>query len=288
MLTGISKLGIKSIELGYNFTASRLNKIASLLADFNINVISVHNFCPLPPQNIFHRFFTNYYFLSSLTENERECAVKYTKQTINTAENLNAKIVVIHAGTIEMDTEYIKALINLYNLGKIHSEEANSLREKILQLREEKKEPYLRATLKSLDEITEYALKKGIKIGLENRYYPNEIPNNEEAAFFLKELNSKGLVYWHDVGHAQAQERLSIIKKDSLLDSLNGYLFGFHLHGINGLKDHISPLSGDFDFSQISTYLTRANLLKVIEAHQPASSDELKETLRYFASCGWL
>ena len=288
MLAAISKLGIKSIELGYNFTASRLNEITSLLAEFGVNIVSVHNFCPLPPQNIFHRFFTNYYFLSSLTENERECAVKYTKQTIDTAENLKAKIVVIHAGTIEMDTKCIKALIDLYNLGKIDSEEANNLREKILQLREEKKEPYLRATMKSLDEITEYAFKKGIKVGLENRYYPNEIPNNEESALFLKELHNRGLVYWHDIGHAQAQERLGIIKKNSLLDSLSRYLFGFHLHGIKGLKDHISPLSGDFDFSQISAYLTRDNLLKVIEAHQPTSSDELKETLGYFKLQGWL
>ncbi|MDD5585286.1 MAG: TIM barrel protein, partial [Candidatus Omnitrophica bacterium] len=241
-----------------------------------------------PPQNIFHRFFTNYYYLSSLVENERKCAIKYTKQTIDTAVSLNAKIVVIHAGTIEMDIKPIKALIDLYNLGKIHSEEANDLREKISKLRKEKKEPYLYATGKSLDEITEYAFKRGIKIGLENRYYPNEIPSNEEAVFFLKELNGKGLVYWHDVGHAQAQERLGMIEKGSLLDSFSGYLYGFHLHGIKGLKDHISPLSGDFDFSQISTYLARGNLLKVIEAHQPASSEELKEALKHFAACGWL
>ena len=288
ILTGISKLGIKSVELGYNFTVSRLNEIRLLIADSGINAVSVHNFCPLPPQNIFHRFFTNCYYLSSLEENERACAVKYTKQTIDTAVSLNAKIVVIHAGVIEMDIKPIKALINLYNLGKIHSEEANDLREKILQLRKEKKEPYLYATRKSLDEIVEYAFKSGVKIGLENRYYPNEIPNNEEADFFLKELNNKGLVYWHDVGHAQAQERLGTITKDSLLDSLNSYLFGFHLHGIKGLKDHLSPLSGDFDFSRISTYLTRDNLLKVIEAHPPASSEELKETLKHFTACGWL
>lgn len=288
MLAGIKALGIESIEIGYNFTSSRLSEITPLFADFGMNVISVHNFCPLPPQNIFHRFFTNYYYLSSPDENERKCAVKYTKHTIDTAANLNAKIVVIHAGTIGIDTKGIKALINLYNLGKINSEEAISLRKEILQLREAKKQSFLKATMKSLTEITEHASKRGIKIGLENRYYPNEIPNNEELAFFLKELYSKGLVYWHDTGHAQAQERLGIIQKNSLPDSLGSYLFGFHLHGINGIKDHISPLSGDFDFSQVSAYLVRADLLKVIEAHQPTSSNELKEAMRHFASRGWL
>jgi len=288
MLAEISGLGIKSIELGYNFTASRLEKIALLLADYGIDLVSVHNFCPLPPQNIFHRFFTNYYYLSSLVKQERECAVKYTKQTIDTAASLGAKIVVIHAGTIEIDTRQIKELINLCNQGRIDSEEAASLRKEILKLREEKKQPYLNSVTKSLDEITEYASGKGIKIGLENRYYPNEIPNNEEISIFLKQLNGKGLVYWHDTGHCRAQERLGVIEKDSLLNSFGAYLFGFHLHGISGLKDHLSPLKGDFDFSQISGYLTNKNLLKVIEAHQPTTINELRETIQHFNVCGWL
>lgn len=288
MLSEIRELGIKSIELGYNFTAGRLDEITLLLADFGIEVVSMHNFCPLPPQNLFHRFFTNYYYLSSLDEKERECAVKYTKQTIDTAQRLNAKVVIIHAGTIDIDTKCIKELINLYNLGKIDTEEARSLRKEILKLREAKKQPYLDSTLKSLDEVTAYAAKKCIKIGLENRYYPNEIPNNEELAFFLKKLNDRGLLYWHDTGHSQAQERLGIIEKDSLLNNFGAYLFGFHLHGIRGLKDHISPLNGDFDFSKISAYLIRDNLLKIIESHQPANSNELKETIEHFRARGWL
>jgi len=288
MLTEINGLGIKSIELGYNFTTSRLNELTPLLTETGINVVSVHNFCPLPPQNIFHRFFTNYYYLSSLVESERECAVKYTKQTIDTAVSLNAKIVVIHAGTIEIDTKYIKELINLYNQGKIHSNEAVSLKKEILRLREERKRPYLDMTTKSLDEIAEYASKKGVKIGLENRYYPNEIPNNEEIGSFLKKLNKGGLSYWHDAGHAKAQEHLGIIEKDSLLGDFGSYLSGFHLHGIKGLRDHISPLSGDFESSRISAYLTRKDLLKVIEAHQPVSNNELMETMQHFNMRGWL
>lgn len=288
MLSGIKKLGIKAVELGYNFTASRLNEITPILADSGISVVSVHNFCPLPAQNLFHRFFTNYYYLSALAESERECAVKYTKQTIDTAVKLNAKIVIIHAGAIEMETKYIKELIGLYNQGKIDSEEAGRLRKEILNFREEKKQPYLDSAMKSLEEITEYAFQKNIKIGLENRYYPNEIPNNEEIGFFLKKLSGKGLVYWHDTGHAMAQEHLGTMEKDSLLSNFGNYLFGFHLHGIKGLRDHLSPTNGDFDSLQVSEHLARQDLLKVIEAHQPTESKELIETMQYFRRRGWL
>ncbi|MFA5007859.1 MAG: TIM barrel protein [Candidatus Omnitrophota bacterium] len=287
MLSDIRQAGIRSIELGYNFTASRLQEITPLLYDFGIEVVSVHNFCPLPPQGALRRFFTNYYLLSSLAEKEREDAVKYTKQTIDTAAGLKAKVVVIHAGVIEFDAKYIKTLINLYKLGKIDSEEADNLRKEIIRIRDSKKQAYLDAVTKSLDEITDYATKADIKIGLENRYYPDEIPSNGEIALFLEKFNTRGLVYWHDVGHSLAQERLGMIKKNSLLESFGGYLFGLHLHGIKGLNDHRAPLSGDFDFSQISQYLARADLLKVIEAHQPVSSNDIKEAIRYFAAKGW-
>lgn len=288
MFSAIDRLGVNAVELGYNFTSDRLKETTVLLSDLKIGVTSVHNFCPLPEQNIFHRFFTNYYFLSSLVESERECAVKHTKKTIDTAALLAAKIVIIHAGAIEMDTVCIKNLINLYNQGKINSPEAIGLRDDILKLRESQKEPYLNSVIKSLEEITQYAKEKGVKIGLENRYYPNEIPNNEEAGIFLEKFNKNGLVYWHDTGHAVAQERLGIIKENSLLENFSSYLFGFHLHGIKGLKDHLSPLGGDYDFSRLSEYLKRNDLLKVIESHQPASLDELRQAISHFRAQGWV
>ncbi|MDD4955666.1 MAG: TIM barrel protein [Candidatus Omnitrophica bacterium] len=287
MLSEISALGIKSIELGYNFTRDRLSEITPLLKAKDIDVVSVHNFCPLPTQNLFHRFFTNYYFLSALSKTERECAVKYTKQSIDTAANLNAKIVIIHAGAIEMDNKYVKELLGLFSQGKIETGEAAALRDNILKSREDKKQPYLDSVTQSLNEITEYAFKKNVKIGLENRYYPNEIPNNEETGVFLKKFNDKGLVYWHDTGHARAQEHLGITEKDSLLKSYGSYLFGFHLHGIKGLHDHLSPMSGDFESEQVCSHLNNRNLLKVIESHQPATSNELTETIRYFAKREW-
>jgi len=288
VLSEISGLGIKSIELGYNFTASRLNETTLLLADFGINVVSVHNFCPLPPQNQFRRFFTNYYYLSSLDEAERKNAVFYTKQTIDTAAKIGAKIIIVHAGAIEIDSKYIKQLINLYNQGKILTEDAQKLREDFLHIRTAKKGPYIDAVLKSFSELVCYAKNMDIKIGLENRYYPNEIPNMDEAALFLKEFTDSGLAYWHDTGHAIAQERLGTIEKNCLLGNFGNYLFGFHLHGTRGLRDHLAPINGDFDSLQISTHLARKDLLKVIEAHQPTTSSELIETMQYFGQRGWL
>ncbi len=281
MLSEISGLGIKSIELGYNFTASRFNDITLLLADFGINVTSVHNFCPLPPQNQFRRFFTNYYYLSSLDEAERKSAVLYTKQTIDTAAKIGAKIVIVHAGAIEIDSKYTKQLINLYNQGKILTEDAQRIREDFLRIRTAKKGPYIDAVLKSLSELVYYAKNMDIKIGLENRYYPNEIPNMDEAALFLKEFNDNGLVYWHDTGHGCAQEQLCFFGAETMFCDFSQYLSGFHLHDIIGLHDHLAPFTGEFDFTKLDNYLKNEKILKVIEAHHPATAYHIKKAVKY-------
>lgn len=288
MLNDIKSLGINSIELGYSFSLERLEELIPLLKEFNMSVSSVHNFCPLPEQNVFGRFFTNYYYLSALNEMERRAAVFYTNKTIDTAKRAGAKVVVIHAGTIDLNNAYLKELIILYNKGDIKTEKANNIRKQFSKARLYKKKPYLEACRKSLDEITRYAESLNIKIGLENRYYPNEIPDLQEALDFLNEFNSRGLVYWHDLGHACAQEHLMITEKNSLLDRLAKHLFGFHLHNIEGLKDHLSPLKGEFDILRLSAYLQDDKILKVIESHQPTQAAEIEAVIRYFKAQNWL
>ena len=288
MLTNIKACGLNHIEIGYNFTASRLNELISLLDEFNVGVTSVHNFCPLPEQNPAGRFFTNCYYLSSLDENERKKAVFYTKQTIDTAKKIKAKTVVIHAGVIESKSAHAKELIVLFNSGNIESEKASEVRAAFRKERISKNGPYVEAVMKSLDEITNYAFSVDIKIGLENRYYVNEIPDINEALVFLEKFSHKGLLYWHDTGHSCAQEQLKVIEKDSLLNRLGKHLLGFHLHDISGLKDHLPPFTGEFDFARISPYFKDKKILKIIEAHQPAKPEEIQTAISYFKNKNWL
>ncbi len=286
-LTEIKACGLNSIEIGYNFTVENLKVLIPLLNELRISVASIHNFCPLPEENEFGRFFTNYYLLSSLEERERKKAVFYTKQTIDTAKRIKAKVVVIHAGAVEMDANYTKELMKLFNDGAIISEKASNIRAAFCKERRERKKPHIDAVLQSLTDILEYALCMNIKIGLENRYYASEIPDSEEALFFLEQFSGKGLFYWHDVGHSCIQEYLMLIEKDGLLNKLGKYLIGFHLHDIHGLKDHLSPLSGDFNFSRISGYLCDKNILKVIEAHRPSKPEEIQAAINYFKEKNW-
>ena len=279
MLLEIKEAGFESIEIGYDFTAARLKELLSLVSDIGLKVVSVHNFCPAPEENPFNRFTADCFRLSSQNEEERRKAVDYTKGSIDTAVCAGSQVVVVHAGTVDMETELVKAPLNLYNHDKKHSKECSEACAEVLAVRQDKKAPYLENTVKSLDEVLSYASNRGIKIGLETRYYLNEIPNLEETEELFRYFQGKGLVYWHDIGHAEVGERLGVAEHIKYLEKFSDQMFGVHMHGLKGTRDHLAPFSGDFDFSKIASYL-HDGLIQVIEAHPPATAQELKLAVR--------
>lgn len=288
-LLAIKKIGFNAIELSYNFTPRALSEFISLSKIMDLKVVSVHNFCPLPLRGHLRRFFTDYYRLSSLHERERKRAVELTKASIDTARRLSCGVLVIHAGRVELDAKFTKQLLHLYRRGSCRSNEYLRLRDRFLALRQAKKGRYLDAVKKSLQDILAYARSAGVKIGLETRYYPQEIPDFEETAHLLRIFGDKGLVYWHDVGHAEVNERLGITPHTDFLKSFFTYLHGVHIHDLRGIDDHKAPFSGDLDFSKIASYLrdsglngknnSRGGLIRVIEAHPPATPAQIKKSI---------
>jgi len=279
MLSKIKDVGLDAIEIGYNFTPPRLKELISLIDVMVIKVVSIHNFCPLPAESKPGRFFTDCFRLSSLDDEERKKAVSYTKRTIDTACSLSCPVVIIHAGVVELKNESVKRILSLYNEGKFDSQDYRKIKNELLDDRQNQKKSYLESAVRSLEEILNYAGQAGVKIGLETRYYPHEIPNIEEADYLLNLFKDKGLLYWHDVGHAEVNERLSIASHNDYLQRFASYMLGIHLHDLIGIDDHLAPFSGDFDFSKISPYM-KDGVIKVIEAHPPATAQQIKEAIR--------
>ncbi len=280
MLEEVQAVGLNTIELGYRITALQLEEIISLLARMKMNVSSVHNFCPLPNDYPSPRHPSNYYRLSALDEQERRQAVKWTKKAIDTACRVSCGVVVIHAGTVEMDDDPTE-LLRAYKSVSAAAMDFTRIKDKILQDREKNKGPYLKAVVQSLDEIILYARPQKIKIGLETRYYPTEIPDFQEIGDLLNRYDSSVMGYWHDVGHGEVNCRLGIVKNHrDYFDRYGGRLIGMHIHGVCGLRDHQAPFTGDFDLTPILPYLKNNHLIKVIESHSSAGIQEIKEAVR--------
>lgn len=282
LLLEIKETGLNAVELGYKLTVSQLAQIVSLLKELNLNVSSVHNFCPLPNDHPSPRHPSNYYRLSALDEAERVLAVRWTQTAVDTALRVGAPVVVIHAGTVEMPDDLSEKLFKIYKISDQGAGAFEQVRERFMVQRKAARGPYMDAIIKSLADVLPYAQDRNIKIGLETRYYPTEIPNDEEIGELLARFHAQGLWYWHDVGHAEANDRLGIYDHQACLERYSKQLIGFHLHGVKILRDHHAPFEGDFDIKQIYPFIKKHHI-KVIESHGSATLAQIRVAVREFS-----
>lgn len=273
-------LGFDAVELDYNFTRAHLSALPEMLAKLHLKVSSVHNFCPVPDDAPSPRHKSNYYRLSSVDEDERRRAVTWTKSTIDTAVRLGAKAVVVHAGAVEFEDDRSTPLRDLYTQGKKGTEEYAAELERVLSGRKNHRAPYVEAVEKSLQEILTYSHQRGRVLGFESRYYPLEIPNFTEIGHFLERFHSRGLFYWHDMGHSQMSENLGITPNLDFLRAYGDRMIGMHIHDMKGLKDHQAPLTGEIDMKPFVPYFCKTPL-KVFEVKN-ATCEQLRDSLNAF------
>ena len=282
LIREIKTLGFRQVELNFSLTPAMLNDIASCVKRSEIKVSSVHNYCPIPPGLTIKDALPDCFSMSSRDETERQAAVKYTKISIDTACDLKAKAVVLHCGRVEIPDK-TKDLIACYNAGMANTREFDKLKGEIVDEREAACKPYLDNALKSLDELSRYAQKKGICLGVENRYYYREIPTLGEIGIILAAFKGAGIFYWHDSGHAQLMENLGFWRHKDHLSLYADFMLGVHLHDITGTQDHQAPSQGKLDFKMLAGFIKKKTL-KVMEVHHPASTQDIVKGKKFLES----
>ena len=118
--------------------------------------------------------------------------------------------------------------------------------------------------------------KKEVYLGIENRYYFQEMPDFDEIGIILKEFDGGRIRYWHDVGHAAVQENLGICRQKDLLEAYSDKIIGIHFHDVEDLHDRLSPGTGWIAYEEIIP-LCKPSSLKMIEVGAGVSKEELLE-----------
>jgi len=273
MLREIRDLGFEYAELSHGVRISLLPGIIEAVDGGEIRISTLHNFCPLPMG--VNQASPNLFKFSSQQSRERENAWRYSLKTLETAQRLQAKLVVLHLGCIDMK-DYTEKLIELVGAGQQHSPKYEKLCAEAIDKREQKKERHIQLAGEMLARLIAEAEARGLRLGIENREALEEIPLESDFTLFFKEFPSPSLCYWHDTGHAQIKENLGFIHHAMHLGSLADRLAGFHIHDVQfPARDHCPPGTGMIDFAALKP-MVKPEHIKVFELNPGVPVEELK------------
>ena len=250
MVREILDLGFDAIELGHGLKLPMVADLFNLHRKMKFKVSTLHNFCPMPVEVMGDD--PDCYEFTSHRDSDRQRAVRLTLETIDMAQRFETDLVVVHTGRIRTLTSTVK-LRGLVEKGALRSAEYHEAKIDAIHKRDNIREIYLQRALECLIQITDYASKKGIRIGIENREHFEAVPAEGEIDNFLRRLDAPNAGYWHDFGHAQIKHNLGLIDHQEWLEFIGHRAIGGHVHDVKWpFQDHRAPFTGDIDYTKLT------------------------------------
>jgi sugar phosphate isomerase/epimerase len=279
ILQELVDLGFDKVELGHGTWISLLAGIieSPLLGD-SVQISSLHNFCPLPVGALHPS--PNLYNLSSYSQRERTAGIKNTFRTIDTAQRLGAKVVVLHMGSMALKN-FTRPMVQLAESGMMQSSKFERLFNKYHKKRERLQPKYFPLLLDSLKRLEDYAGDKGIKLGIEVRSGLEELPTEPDILRLLDETSPEVVGFWHDVGHAQLKENLGVINHLRWVERFAPRMVGMHIQDIQPVaNDHLPPGMGTFPFESLREFV-HSDMALVLELHPRAKPEDVVKSAEW-------
>ncbi len=252
MLREIEELGFHYAELSHGLRVTMLPGILDYLKTGKVKISSVHNYCPQPVEVMGDSpdclEFTHY------DPMHRTRAVKMSCETIDCAVRVGAPVVVLHLGSMP-HKDFERKLARRARDQTLLSNDGVRARIEALARREKVAAGYLARITSCLDPIVDHARKKGVRVGFECRSSALEFPMEHEFSALLERYPSDAAGYWHDFGHMQRKENISLGNHWQELSAKSSRLLGAHVHQtIFPDRDHqpLNARGGTVDYSVLS------------------------------------
>lgn len=254
MCDEIRELGFDAIEASHGLSLSLMPGIIKAVEEKRIRVEGVHNFCPAPLDVAGDN--PDAYQLTSYRRDERERAMRLTKETLQVAERLGARYVVLHMGSVHtfLGKQATRTLQRMARHGYVGTERYAALKNKLVGERYRQSALYMGRVREALHELAEDASKRGLVLGVEGRSHFEQMPGETEMYALMEEFrDDPHVMYWHDFGHIQRKHNLLLLNHEQYLRRLKPKLFGAHVNDVQWpQRDHRAPyMGGDVDFDTL-------------------------------------
>ena len=272
-----TKLGFDLIELDHRVRTSMMPGIQKLFDAGEIRISSLHNFWPLAAEA--RAPSPDCYTFSDTSAAERERAVTQASQAIDLASQLNAPVLILHLGKVNIPP-FTDRLIALAKAGGYLSRTYVRMKISAVQERERVAPEYLERVKDCLRRVIKHAAPKNVRIGLETGRDYEQIPTERELHEILEEMNSPYLGYWHDFGHSQVKENLGFINHSEWLQTVGPRALGCHVQDcIWPAREGQLPFTGGVDFEKLVPLLP-TNCLFVWEMNPNATADAIRQSVQ--------
>jgi sugar phosphate isomerase/epimerase len=272
----IAAFGYDAIEVSHVTESPGLH---ALLTEHVVPLSSLH--APTP-----HRFMADGRHnseanLASTDPEQTRVALEETRLTIDYAADAGLRYVVVHLGGVgDNRSDEERAVRRLFEQGITSGEEWDHARRRLAETRAAGIDVHMEVARASLEQLVDYASRRGVAIGIESRLNYHEIPHPHEAEELLAPYTNAEAGFWYDVGHCEVQSRLGMVDHAAWYPAVGGRIIGAHLHDVRGILDHRGPGNGTLDWAMIAANLppTALRVLE-IDQHEP---EELVATAREF------
>jgi sugar phosphate isomerase/epimerase len=230
------------------------------------------------------------YSLASLDENERAMARIYLLKTIDTASDMGAKSIVLHAGRISLATFFSKKRDSHLLRETLIAAKGDTLNPKYrkvlnsaLSARNKRAAKITDIFLRELESIEPVLEKRSLALALENLPFLEGYPNEVETLDIVTRLSGSRVFAWYDTGHHRVREMHGWIDDDAkaALEKLEeiSLVRGMHINDvIDYYDDHFAPGGGSVDFASLSSMAAKAEHI-VFEPKSHVSEESLRKAL---------
>ena len=277
-------LGFDALELGFRTMPEQIPGFKSRLDRMPVD--SVHAYCPVPmgaPSG-----HPELHQLAAEDEDERALARLLMKKTLACACELGAKVVVTHAGYVNLDGLFVnrssEVLRRLLKSKEGPSDVSRPVYLKHLDKararRNKRGLKMLEVFKRELDLLLPFFEKAGVVLGLENLPRLEGFPNANEAELLMKAYAGAPVRLWFDTGHARVRECYKWSEgATEIAMRLGNHICGMHLNDVADFHDdHRQPGWGHVDFAALKP-LAQREIVRVFEPHEPVTFDDLKSSL---------